>query len=253
MFSNKLEFKGAIIGMLLGDASIPKIQNGINNSLTLTHCIKQKEYLEYKQKILSMLTECKVYEKNVYLKGNRYEAISLFTRRHPFYTKLREHFYFQGRKTVNEHLLKCLSIHGLALWYQDDGCLTDHSNFLTPFLCTHGFNKTENELLVRMLQKQFGLQWRLRKDKQYYCLRLRRCDREEFFKLIDPYICNSMRYKIRSDGKKAERFDSVKIDCLNCKQQFSVQFNRRNRKFCSCKCYFIYRKKECEKREESQK
>jgi len=237
MFSNKLEFKGAVIGMLLGDACIPKVQRGLNASLRIGHSIKQKDYLMHKKKILSMLTECRIYEPNIIVKDKEYQTITLDTRVHPFYTKIREHFYHEGRKTVDEHVLKCLTPHGLALWYQDDGCLTNHEDFLTPFLCTHGFNKVEVEMLARMLQKKFGLQWRLRKDKQYYALRLRRMDRQPFFDLIAPYMHESMMYKIRSDGKEPIFKDHIILKCKQCNKDFEVPYKSRNRKYCSCLCY----------------
>lgn len=248
MFSNKLEFKGAVIGMLLGDASIPKVQRGINAAFKCTHSLKQKEYLLYKKNILEWLTECRVCEYETKVKGKSYPIITLDSRVHPFYTALREHLYFQGRKTIDEHVMKCLTPMGLALWYQDDGCLINHENFLTPFLCTHGFNKVEVELMARSLLKKFGLQWRLRKDKQYYALRLRRKDRENFFELIKPFIDESMMYKIRDDGKRAINNNPIFFDCLSCGEKTEVAYKFRYRKYCSAECYHNSRR---EQREES--
>lgn len=230
--------------MLLGDACIPKIQRGVNAYLRIGHSIKQKAYMEYKRPMLEYLTGCRVYEPKVRVKGKEYGTITLDTRVHPMYTKLREHMYIDGRKTIDEHVMKCLTPLGFALWYQDDGCLTDHSGFLTPLLCTHGFSKAEVELISRMLQKKFGLQWRLRKDKQYYALRLRRTDREAFFNLISPYICPSMEYKIRDDVKKATGY-GTKVDkvCLECKNAFQVPYKERTRSYCGCLCYHKSREK----------
>jgi hypothetical protein len=252
MFSNKLEFKGAIIGMLLGDGCIPKLQGRSKECfLVVNHSIKQEDYLMHKKDLLFWLTECKVYKQDLTVKGNEYQAVRLQTRSHPFYTKLRAHFYHEGRKTVDEHLLKCLTVQGLALWYQDDGCLLNHEDFLTPYLCTHNFNKTEVELIARMLQKKFGLQWRLRKDKQYYALRLRRMDREDFFKLIAPFVHKSMQYKIRSDGIDCHEGygKKVTLTCAHCSQDFEVPYRWRTRLYCGSKCYHNSRS---EKHAESQ-
>lgn len=244
MFSNRLEFKGAVIGMLLGDACIPKIQRGVNASLRIGHSIKQKAYMEYKRPMLEYLTGCRVYEPKVKVLGKEYGTITLDTRVHPMYTKLREHMYIDGRKTVDEHVMKCLTPLGLALLYQDDGTLINHEGFLTPFLCTHGFSKTEVEMMSRMIQKRFGLQWRLRKDKQYYALRLRRSDRKAFYDLISPYVCPSMEYKVRDDGKEATGYGS-KIDkvCKECDKAFQVSYKNRNRVYCGCSCYHKSREK----------
>lgn len=224
--------------MLLGDGCIPKVQRGTNAYFRIGHSIKQKEYLMHKKEILDFFTHCRVYEGIAKLKGKEYGTISLDTRVHPFYTKLREHMYFQGRKTVDEHVLKCLTARGLAYLYQDDGCLIDHEGFLTPFICTHNFNKVEVELIARFLQKKFGLQFRTRKDKEYYSLRLRRMDREKFFDLIKPYVHESMMYKLRDDGKRATGYGTtLEVKCLKCRKEFTVPFRERTRKYCSCECY----------------
>lgn len=248
MFSNKKEFKGAVIGMLLGDGCIPKIQRGTNAYFRIGHSVAQKEYAEYKKGLLEWLTACRQYIQKRY-DGKGTDYITIDSRVHPFYTALRNHMYIDGRKTIDEHVMKCLTPLGLALWYQDDGCLTNHESFLTPFLCTHGFSKAEVEMMSRMLQKSFGLQWRLRKDKSYYALRLRRRDKEEFFNLIRPYIHEIMKYKIRDDGRSTVYKGPVNIICGSCKSTFKVLNKDRHRKYCSCLCYHNSRR---EKRIEPQ-
>ncbi len=239
MFSNELEFKGAVIGMLLGDGCIPKLQGrSKNNHLQLCHSIKQKAYLLHKKEVLSWLTPCRVYELEAKVKDKMYSTIILHTRTHPFFTSLRSDFYPIKKKVFKERVIKMLTIHGLARWYQDDGCLLNHEDFLTPFLCTHGFSKTENELLAHMLEKNFGLKWTLRKDKQYYALRLRRRDRQKFYDLISPFVHESMQYKIQTGGKKIHVGYGLRLEleCKHCKVSFTVPYKQRNRKYCSSEC-----------------
>lgn len=248
MFSNRKEFKGAVIGMILGDGYIPKVIRGTNAAFSLGHSIDQIEYARYKKSILEYLTSCRECVQTRH-DGKGKDYIKIDSRVHPFYTALRNHMYIDGRKTVDEHIMKCLTPLGLALWYQDDGCLINHSDFLTPFLCTHGFSKTEVEMMCRSLQKLFGLQWRPRKDKQYYAMRLRRKDRKAFFDLIRPYIHPTMQYKIRDDGKEHIFEDYVNLNCHLCGKEFSCMYKDRHRKFCSCLCYHNSQR---EKRIESQ-
>lgn len=250
-FKNRLEFKGAVVGMCLGDGHIRIPKGGKEAQFSITHCRKQVDYMLYKVKILEYLTSCWVKEGITVLNGKDFANIKMQTKSHPFYTKLMDHLYFDGRRTVDEHVMKCLTPMGLALWYQDDGCLANNDNFLTPFIYTYAYSKTEVEMMSRMLQKMFGLQWRCNRQGKYYALRLRRSDREAFYELIKPYIQPCMEYKIEDDNKRPrkDRGESVTLKCQHCHEQFSVDYKvRKIRKYCGSKCYHDSRLKE---REES--
>ena len=216
--------------------------------------MEQKSYLLHKKEVLGYLTSSRFYDDQPNGVGGNYRKCKLDTKTHPIYTALRGHLYHDGRKTVTEHALKCLTAEGLAYWYMDDGCLTNHENFDQPTLCTHAFNLVENELIAKFLVKKFGLEWRTRKDcrkwkgekKIYYCLALRRKDREKFFDLIRPYIIDSMLYKITPKiSTIASRLgDKLILVCEQCDQTFEKDYKHRNEacRFCSQNCYFKFKK-----------
>ncbi len=225
--------------MALGDGNL-RIANGCKNaSFRFDHCEKQHGYLLYKKTLVEYLTSCNFRKNDRMIKGEPYVSYSVETKTHPFYTKLYEHLYFDGRRTVDEHVLKCLTPLVLALWYLDDGCLTNDSDFLTPLIATHAYSKIEVELMSRVLQKQFGLQWRCNKKGTKYQLRLRNSDREPFFNLIRPFVHSPMEYKIRDDGKRAikKHGEPVKLSCTHCGDEFVVGYQHRHRKYCGSKCY----------------
>jgi len=220
MFKSKLEFKGAIIGTLLGDACIPS--KGKEKYLTVTHRSADREYLEEKAKLLGYLNKVKVTEGISRLNGKEYPYVNARTLSHPFYTHLHEHMYHDGRKTVDEHVLKCLSPLGLALWYLDDGTLAGEQGWRNPYICSHHFNKVENELLCRMVHKNFGVTFRtIRKhanDKNYYWMRLRRKDRDKFFDIIRPYVPLCMMRKIDPEVYVSDEqyFTTKEAPCAKC-------------------------------------
>jgi len=228
MFSSKLEFKGAVIGTLLGDSSIVKYPESRVHHLQITHCMEQEEYMLEKKKILEHLTEVRFYRDQPNGKDGKYRCCRLVTRSHPFYDSLRDHFYHEGRKTVDEHVLKCMSPLGLALLYMDDGTLSHQGNFGIPMIATNNFNKVENEIISRMLQKRFGLQWRLNATvsnykgikKQIFNLRLRLSDREKFFEMIKEFVPDCMKYKISCDKDK-EAKERVSIICKVCHEEIN--------------------------------
>jgi len=201
MFDNRLEFKGAVIGMVLGDGCIPKLMEGRNTQhLQLAHRSADREYAEYKKSLLSFLNETKITESSNTANGITYPCVVVRTLSHPFYNSLYEHMYYDGRKTVTEHVMKCITPLGLALWYMDDGILAGEMGWRNPFICSHNFNQVENELMCRMIHKKFGITFRAIKknvkDKTYYWMRLRRKDRDKFFDIIREFVPECMRRKI---------------------------------------------------------
>lgn len=245
MQHSRRELKGIVVGTVLGDSCLTKHPRCTNYRLQTSHTAKNRDLLEAKAKDLETLTGTKIYEHEA---PNGKMAI-LTTQVHPFYTKLRERMYHDGRKTVDEHVMKALTPKGLAYWYCDDGTLSKHEGFDTPFLCTHHFNRVENELMARMLVKNFGLEFRVNKDRKkgfgtndyklYYWLRLRRKDRERFFDLIREFIPESMKYKITPTfdtvSQHVEQIDKI---CPGCKKTFSVKPSQaKKRVHCSHDCY----------------
>jgi hypothetical protein len=246
MFKNKLEFKGAVIGMTLGDASIVKRDSGTCYFIT-THAKKDEEYVFYKAKMLNWLNETKCADGVSKLNGKEYPYVVARTLIHPFYASLHEHMYHDGRKTVNEHVMKCLTPLGLALWYQDDGTLAGEMGYRCPYICSHNFNQTENELLARMIHKKFGITFRVVKknvkDKTYFWLRLRRKDRDNFFDIIKPYVCDCMIRKIDpSYYISDEKYNASKVVyCKDCNKELNVNY-RSDAKICE-ECHLKIRMK----------
>jgi DNA-directed RNA polymerase subunit RPC12/RpoP len=230
MFKNRLEFKGAVIGMMLGDGCIPSLTKG-RKTQYFTSCSKlaDKEYAEFKRDILSYLNETKITESSTTLNNKVFPNVIVRTLSHPFYNKLYEHMYYDKRKTVTEHVMKCLTPLGLALWYMDDGVLAGEMGWRNPFICSHAFNQVENELLCRMIHKKFGVTFRTIKKnsngKTYYWMRLRRKDRDKFFDIIREYVPSCMLRKIDPSFYENDKnyTDLKKVTCVTCSKEFEVK------------------------------
>ncbi len=187
------EQRGIIIGMILGDGCIQ------NNRLNLCHSIDQIEYLRYKANILeSILGGSKnsireTTSNNGYLccrygKSNTYIGI------------LRKWIYKNDKKTISRRILDMLSLHGLAIWYMDDGCLSPkyrngkiHAFDLT--LNTY-LDIDENKIIINYIKDTYGIEFKLSKGKGKYRLRIGTIEARKFIALIEPYIIPSMQYKI---------------------------------------------------------
>ena len=246
-FKNINEFIGAVIGTLLGDASISKPKTSKTYSLHFGHSAKQRQYALHKKALFSSLTLVRDYTG---IQHGKYEQIKCNSRAHPLYSTLREEFYLQEngkktRKVVSAKIMNNLTIHGLALWYQDDGHLKFHNGFGCPLLCTDNFTKLESELMAKCLFEKFGLGWTVIKHcNKYYLLRLRYRFKNIFFEMIAPFIHKSMTYKINPEGKQAIKgcVEIVNNTCLHCKKNFTVPIWYGVHKYCCTKCYHNSRK-----------
>jgi hypothetical protein len=209
--------------------------------MDFAHSSKQREYALWKADILRNLTTVRVVDETAKLKDGRpYERTRVITKVHPMYTKLWVRAYHLKRKTVDEFLVNSLTPIGLAIWYQDDGYLKNHSDFLTPVLETNGFNVSEHKIIEKGLADKFGLEFRSNKlNQNHLSLRLRRKDRDSFYEIVKPYIHASMSYKIENDGKVVQLFhDALTVICEICGEVMTRPYARRNRpnRFCS-RCY----------------
>jgi hypothetical protein len=193
LVTHNKQTRSAIIGMVLGDAHIRK-----HGSLAITHCLRQKSYLEMKRQILErkQLADLKIID----FDNNGFPGCYLETRARPIYRILRKLIYKNGVKTVSIKLLNYLDALGLAIWYQDDGSLTAkkrggkiHAYDLT--LNTY-LSKSQNEIIISYFKEVWSINWGLSKSKGKYRLRMGTKEARKFIKLIEPYIVPDMRYKI---------------------------------------------------------
>lgn len=159
----------------------------MNAHLQITHSINQKDYVDWMYRVLKsfILTPPKEYQGNGTRIGYRF-----FTRSLPCFTEIYHQFYQNKKKVIPLDLE--LDPLMLAVWYMDDGSRCDKSCYFN----TQQFPEQEQELLIRLLLKNFGLHARRDRDKNYYRLRLNVKESKKLVDLIRPHIIPSMAYKI---------------------------------------------------------
>ncbi len=178
--------KSFIIGTLLGDGYIRRIKGRKDAFLEVNHSITQKEYVEWKYKILKNLTRSGPKSRN----GNgKRIAYRFFTKQHSEFTKIMNLFYKDKKKCIPNLKLDPLT---LAVWYMDDGSRCSKENV---YLNTQQFSKDDQNKLLESL-KEIGLEGTLNKDKEYYRIRFKTSSISKLFHIIKEYIIPSMKYKI---------------------------------------------------------
>lgn len=182
-----------IIGSLLGDGHIGysgKLSK--NCRLTISHSIKQLEYLKFKYNILKSLCNKEISIKNRI--DNRFNNIShkmctIKTKSLINLTTYQNNWYINNKKHIFISDFEKIEALGLAIWFMDDGY---HSN-KSLIIATNSFIKDDLVKVQKVLFDKFNIETIIRKDNQLY---IRRKSNKIFINLIKSYIIPSMQYKI---------------------------------------------------------
>jgi len=204
-----LQFKGAIIGMILGDGSLSRLEKDrLNSRLSVTSV--NKDYLDWKLNMMEHLTKVRInetsYEKTHPTWQTLYKATSM---QHPSYTKLRMRMYHEEGRTIDTHIMKALTPLGVLLWYLDDGSYEEKKTIMAIY--SNAYSYSDNMLMAKCMNDNFGLRFNVyqkfskREGKRYSHLHLAGKDRLKFYEdIIEPFIGkipNSMMYKVPEKKK----------------------------------------------------
>lgn len=203
------ERKSAIVGMVLGDASLcrNRFRDGSyqgNAKISISHSTKQREYLEYKKDILQPMFgyELKITNHmNGAGNGKRYPVCRLCSRVNTQLTNLYRMLYDPetGKKRVNMDTLNMLDDRAMAIWYMDDGCLSlpkDRGKIV--ILCTNSFTLEENELIRDWLYDRYSVWFNINEHKKSGTYNLRRgiSDSHKLLDAISPFVVPVLKYKV---------------------------------------------------------
>lgn len=204
------EQKSLLIGLLLGDGTISS-----NYVFKLSHSEAQREFLEWKVKLLNKLriknNGIKEYvSKCGYNTGRNvlYSQLSL----NPTIKALRRTVYIP-RKTITRRLLNWLNPLGLAIWYMDDGCINVNTSKQrssiqhTIKIATCVDEETVN-IIIQYFLEVWNIKFRSFKESKgtFSIASSSERDCKNFITIVKPYIeqVPSLLYKIRSNFTKEE-------------------------------------------------
>jgi len=190
--------KQLIIGTMLGDGCITK-----SNRYSASHSAKQREYIEYKFKILKTLCNGKIYNCPVAVewkgKMKMHDTIHFGAASNSYLARLRGIFYKNKVKVFpHKFIMAELKEEGLAYWYMDDGYYKSK-----PIFCTDNFSYNECLSIVNVLEKLFDIRSEVKyinratvDGRKKYRIFVDKKSESCFFALIRPHIIPSMMYKV---------------------------------------------------------
>jgi len=179
--------RSIIIGSLLGDGYLRVVPGRKEALLEVNHSYAQKEYVDWKYKMLENL--CKSAPKMRQSNGSRV-AYRFTTRQNRELSELFRKFYINNKKVIPANI-KLDSIM-LAVWYMDDGSFCRASDV---YLNTQQFTADDQNRCQRMLL-ELGIECMQNRDKEYVRLRFKKSSIGKLWSVIAQHIIPSMTYKL---------------------------------------------------------
>lgn len=202
--NNKI--KEMIIGCLLGDAHIGKVEND-KAFITFEQAIKHKEYIldiyESLRKANLGLHEIKYYSRI----DTRYnsESKSIYFKTHNsklLYPFVNMFLSDEGKKILPLNIEKYLSPIALAYWICDDGQLVKKGGIT---LCTDNYTLTEVKLLIKVLTNKYNLKCSIhykksKTERVYYRIYINKKSLDNIKPIIVQYVHKSFLYKLHIEN-----------------------------------------------------
>ena len=186
------EQEQVLYGSMLGDGNIHLGRNqGDTARYKEYHCLKQKEYLEWKLNILKeyMLEEGIERADGVWKDGRPTFGVRIKSHFHRNFRKVYDWFYDEnGKKHLPDNFEDKINPLALATWYMDDGSL--HGAKPTIASC---FKNEDIERICDVLSRKFGIDSVPVKGASVTVIHF---DRSRFFEIVGDYIIESMAYKV---------------------------------------------------------
>ena len=191
------ETRDLVVYMALGDGYINKA-----GYLSMRHCLKQEDYIWWKYKLLK--GKVSVVEQ-YYVSNNGYGSYEIRTHNTRFIKLYRNIIYRRnGKKDIaNRKLLNKLTPLGLAIWYMDDGGLSQkkdkNGNIKANDLMinTH-LSKEDNQVIIDYFSEVWDINFTQVKNRGHYRLRCGTREARKFIKIVLPYVSQvpSMAHKV---------------------------------------------------------
>lgn len=191
-----------LLGKVLGDGYINITPSEARAGIVYSHCIKQREYLEWTRRALGNLSLDNVKQHEAGFVGSEgvYTTSTVYS---CFIKDLVEDFITDdhGGK-VKKHIPSWLPLKlgpiAIAFWYMDDGFISegrDEGSNAQAGFATHSFCEEDQDVLIEGLKK-FGISAEKQHTEGRIRLRLTTENAERLFLLVAPYVPPCMQYKL---------------------------------------------------------
>ena len=188
--------RNAILSVILGDGYLNK-----RGWARMLHCSKQKDYLEWKISYLRGVgVKC---NDSVYRNNNSFGAYQTYINTTAWGKLLHKIVYKNGTKDIyNRKLLNRLSQIHLAIWYMDDGGLSqkkrDGKVYANELMINTHTSRVNNEVLIEYFEQVWGVKFTQVLNRGRYRLRCGTKEARKFLEIVREYVSQvpSMAHKL---------------------------------------------------------
>ena len=184
-----------VVGTVLGDGFLQKTGSK-NARLRLEHSDKQKDYLLWKGAQMSRLFQGKPsYLSRVHPKsGETYSYARWQSNASSEIGVWQRYFYPEGKKIIPADIGENLSPLALAVWYMDDGYLSEDKS---SFIYLGKVSENEADILRDAISKNFGVEAKVYdKKNKGFALYFPVEETKKLHTLLKSFIHPSMKYKL---------------------------------------------------------
>lgn len=189
--------RSIIIGILLSDATLQRVNEGGDARLQFKQKYGQFEYLYSVFFLLCHYCSKGPSLNKVLLHNKIFYALSFTTRSLPCITELYDLFYPKGKKIIPRNIYDLLTWEALAHWIQGDGT---YSSGIT--IQTQSFSIKEIVLLINVLIIKFQLECSIHTQEKYKVIYIKSKSIKKNLHLLMPYIHPTMMYKFKGPQYK---------------------------------------------------
>lgn len=200
-----------VAGAAIGDGHISLTGSKMRARLSITQGFDQKDYLEYKARLLGDLLQSPPVFQNYSTTYSKKGTFRLATRSYSQIAQIHRELYDENkRKRISTEFLARITPLGLALWYLDDGSLITQDNKYTRHadgetshypatrstISTYSFTIEEARKIMRWLEQTWGVQGGVTETAKGPVIWLTLSGTEKLHELIASYVPPSMDYKL---------------------------------------------------------
>lgn len=190
------ESRNLLLAMLFGDGSLNS-----KGYVSMRHCVAQKDYIEWKRELLIgsiSTTDC------YYVDNNGYGSYELRTKTYKFLKQYRKIIYKSGKKDITDRrILNKLTPLGLAIWYMDDGGLSQKKRdgvvVANELMINTHLSREDNQKIIDYFRDVWDISFTQVKNRGLYRLRCGTAEARKFIKIVEPYVSEvpSMAHKMK--------------------------------------------------------
>jgi len=186
-------------GILLGDATLMKLENEKRNSrLQIILNEKNLDLIEYLENYFNK-NSIKTSKGMIKTRLNK-THYWLGTTTNEFFTVLRKRWYPNNKKIIPKNLK--ITPKTLAFWFMCDGgsyWITKYKDSKSEIrISTEGYEDNDIDFLIYLLKQQLNIKARKMRSKKYQIIHIgASIDVYRFLRIVEPYIIPSFRYKLK--------------------------------------------------------